>query len=731
MTTPVYYQIRQLVISPSETFLAICTEHTVHIAVLPDSSRLKDTDRSPLKLKTYQLGPTTHVIPESPLATILWHPLAAATSSTDCLVTVTAEAAVRVWELDRSNHWSFERPSLAIDLRKLADGVSGDQDFEPSGFGKNRGFSVDDFDMEVAAACFGGQGLPEEDAWAGMTLWTAMRNGDIYALCPLLPSKWQPTVTTIPSLSMSAVSRMATIAGDDVDDDDRRAADQQYEWVQEIDNDEPLTIDSMDGNVQYEVRLRPQNPSAIPRLQGPFELGLDDEDADLEISDIFSFPSQLDERDLVSGEDDFDDMSTNIAPSIPFTTLCLATTSNVVHIALDLDGVSGQWLPKRGRSTFGVPSPDSKELSLVESIDLQSASSVASSAPWPIFTTDPLNSYGVFVTTSSHIHSISISDWMSRLAAELEGDGIVDSGLRTRLDTSCQHQVLNLDEIISVTEPMLDGLSAPCIINNTSLGYFLLTSSGSAAFAASFDQAHLRQSLIGSSSPTLASISPEHLNRQFIKIAEGMDTNDYESLPTRAPYAPPNILYENPMLPIEQMRKNISPQLRKTLTEKPMRLSPACLDVMTSAHRTISAQTSQIEIAAAELFRKCERLKEELINRVKQMSELADKLQHLHNLNGEATEERKTHEERITIAQEKQKTLVQRYETLRRKAARIGSGNRELSVKEIAWVDEINTLGQNVGLSEEDEGGMAPLLSRFDTVSSSFVFSLSRASVSV
>ncbi len=263
LATPVYYQIRQLVISPSGHFLAICTEHTVHIAFLPDYSRLADQTASPLKLTTRQLGPTTHVIPESPLASVVWHPLAASGLSTDCLITVTAEAAVRIWELDKSNKWSFERPALAIDLRKLADGVSCDQDFQPSGFGKNRGFSVDDFDMEVASTCFGGQGLDDEDAWASMTLWTAMRNGDIYALCPLLPSKWRPTSTTIPSLSTSAVSRMATIAGEEADPDERRAADQQYEWVQEIDDEEPL-------DDSQETRLRPQNPSAIPRLQGPF-----------------------------------------------------------------------------------------------------------------------------------------------------------------------------------------------------------------------------------------------------------------------------------------------------------------------------------------------------------------------------------------------------------------------------------------------------------------------------
>lgn len=39
--TPVADDIRQLVISPNSTFLAIPTTHTIHICILPDPSLLK------------------------------------------------------------------------------------------------------------------------------------------------------------------------------------------------------------------------------------------------------------------------------------------------------------------------------------------------------------------------------------------------------------------------------------------------------------------------------------------------------------------------------------------------------------------------------------------------------------------------------------------------------------------------------------------------------------------
>ncbi|KAI1608794.1 hypothetical protein EDD36DRAFT_93522 [Exophiala viscosa] len=715
----IYYQIRQIAISPSGLFLAISTEHTVHIAVLPPTSRLTEHDRSPLKLKTYQLGPTIHVIPESPLASVLWHPLAASTVSADCIVTITAEAAVRVWELDRSNKWSFERPALAIDLRKLADGVSCDQDFEPSGFGKTRGFSVDDFDMEVSAACFGGHGRDEEDAWAGMTLWTAMRNGDIYALCPLLPAKWKPTSTTIPSLSTNAVSRMASIAGEDVDVDERRAADQQYEWVQEIDNDDPVHLDSVDG-LAAEVRLRPQNPSAIPRLQGPFAIQPEDDTSELEISDIFVFASTIDEHDLMVEEDD-EDFDQFASHGVPFTTICVATTTNEALFAIDLDGVSGQWLPKKGKSAFSVPTSDAKDLILIDTLTFES-SSLNVANDWPMFTGDAVHNFNLFLTAPKQIYSFSLNEWIMHLAAELTGTEPLDPGFKTRLETTCESQVCVTNKLLQVDEAA-DILSAPAIVDDISLGYFILSKAKSSAYVVFFDQAHLQASTIGPSSPELTATSPSRLNPQHVRIAEQEDPNELETVPTRSPYVPNKVFYANHLNPLEQMKQRLPPNLKRAIAEKPMRLSPGVLEIMTATHRTISAQSGELEKAAAELFRRCERLREELGNQVKQMSELAQRLQHLKSGGDEDEDgnvtDKKSVETRIQDARERQSSLMARYEALRRKVGRVGSAKRELSTRETVWIEEIDALGRNVGVSDDaqENGDLASRLDkRFEEV---------------
>ncbi len=708
-------QIRKLIISPSGAFLAICTEDTIRIAVLPESSRLAQDLDSALKVKTFQLGPTTHAKPEAALVSVLWHPLAVSTPSTDCLVTVTANAAVRIWEIDRTNQWSFERPALAIDLRKLADGVSCDQDFQPSKFGTNRGFSVDDIDMEVAASCFGGRAGDNEDAWSSMTLWTAMKNGDIYALCPLIPSRWLPTTTTIPSLTTSAVSRMATIAAEDSDPDERRAADQQYEWVQEIDDEEP--VGNTKGLDNVEVRYRPDNPSAIPRLQGPYSLELEDDALDIEVTDLVVFPPHLDENDLYSGEDDYDPLEETNLTGLPFTTLLLATSDGQVHVALEAEGISGQWLPKKGRSTFSVPGSRGQDLALVETIrvsdEIDNNSAIIS------FSRDSTHEHSAFVTDGSSAWSISLDDWAARVTEETSGDVEIGAGLKIRLETTCRSQISIISHVLSTRDE--GPISAPIVLDDSEVGHFLLTASPSKPYGASFDQPHIGLSNPGHS--MFDSAQSQDLEKQLVQF-EAAEDSATEPIPTRPIYSPPRILYQHPEQPINQLVQKLHIKQKAVLKEQPMRLSPAMLDIMTSAHRSISRQTTELESAAAELFRRCDRLREELGDQVKQMSELADRLQRLRGGDdddyGSEKKAKKNSDERLQVAKERQAAMIKRYEALRKKVGKVGMGKKELSAKETTWVAEIEALNNSVGENTEDNNatsGDGTLMGRYQSVS--------------
>lgn len=686
---PVYEQIRQIIPSPNRAFLAIVTDHTVHVTVLPDSSHLSSEDTAPIRVKTYQLGPTTHVIPESPVVSALWHPLGLHSNTGGCLLTITADAAVRVWEVDRNNHWSFDRPTLAVDLRKLVDGTSSDQDFTPSGFGKSKGFSADTFDMEVASACFGGTGTEGEDAWAPMTLWIAMRPGDLYALCPLLPSKWQAPSTTIPSLSAAIVPKLAALESDPVDyQDELTACRQQYEWLKEIDNQEPALLPPDSGAIPgSEVLMRPANPSAIPRLQGPFRFNTDEEIDDLDLCDILVMAAKADIDDLMMGEDD--ELAMDGEDKLCITVICLSNGSGRVHVCLELDGVGGQWLPHGRRNVFMRPLSEPSDLVLAESLDTVREGH-QKLAGWPTFTKDVHSRYDFFLTTASNVTFFSLSSWAQRLETELQSEDT--SGSAFRLRVLCEGLMSQRVPILEVGEEdaalahQPDHLATSLVYYDYDLGYLLLTCYGSGPYAAIMDASET------SISSVTEAVRP-------VGQVQGLPT----FTPRRPPYQVPGVFYSGN--PFDSFVDKYVPHRHRTILKEQIRLSPATLDLVTAAHRILSAHTNALERAASDLFRRCERLQGEMRDQLKQMSDVSERIKDASsetNGDGSRTEGSRgaALEKRLQQARDNQSQLVQRYESLRNKLMK--SGGRPLSEKEKSWVSEVQTLSDSFEDSERE-----------------------------
>jgi len=263
------------------------------------------------------------------------------------LATVTADASVRLWEFNRDNKWSSDSPSLALDLKKLIMGSSEEDSFAPDSIGKSRRFSVDNVGLEVASACFGGTGASNESAWSAMTMWIAMKGGDIYALCPLLPSRWQPSATLISSLSTAAVAKAAS-KGNEVSPElaEERQSIDQLEWIRDVDSQEPSLLDAED-EYSPEIFRRPFHPGPIPRLQGPFQTLSEDVDEDLDLSDIHVIAAKLDEEEFLGDDDSESDADLIDENGTSASVVALMTRSGRVYVCLDLEGVEGQWLPRR------------------------------------------------------------------------------------------------------------------------------------------------------------------------------------------------------------------------------------------------------------------------------------------------------------------------------------------------------------------------------------------------
>ena len=694
--------IRQLIPSPDGSLLAILTTHTAHIAILPDSKHLILPGREPIRTKTYTLGPTTHILSQSQIVSGLWHPLGL---GGHCFVTVTVDAILRLWELSLDNRWSFDSPTLAIDLRKLAYATSAEDDTTPAGVRRNRGFSLDGLDMEVASCCFGGSAGQSEMGWASMTLWIAMKEGDIYALCPLLPSRWQCPDSILSSLTSAVVAKASFLQEDRaLDEENRRLYLEQYQFVSDIDKQDPILVTGeFDYSPEARRYERPSNPGSLPSLQGPFEILPSAAEEDLELSDIYVVPAKSDSDE--SGFDD-DDPECSRANSIHFSisAICIATKGGRVLVLLDLAGVEARWLSStRPQVKHIADSPEPRELLLLEALETMMQGQQQSNE-WPSFSPDPHSSSSFFLSNSQGIHLLSLSPSLQSLNDEFgNSDG---SCSKFRLDVLIK-EPRSLRKCILQRRQTNDEITddyfhPPIVVSDSDLGYFLLTACGNQAQAA---------------------VLAEHGVKQFSEPSgEPLDElEDKAELLTlgspRYPYQPPQSLRDQSSIS-RLLDTYVQPRHRTSMAEE-IRLSASTLDVMTEAHRILSQETHRLGLAASDLFRRCERLKEEFHDQVRQAHETGSRVNAI--LDDDEAEHEDEYEDsnsdkkkalrynelsrRLERVKTRQEHLTERYENLKHTTARFGG--RDLSHEEKTWMAEINKLLVSVLGSEpleEEEG---------------------------
>ena len=670
--------------SPNQDLLAVLTSHTVHICILPDSSHLYAQDATPFKPKFWTLGPTTHVTSRSAVVSALWHPLGV---NGTALVTVTEDAVVRVWELSTADRWTFDSASLAIDLKRLADGTSSDQDFGVSVSATNKGFSPDTFDMEVAAACFPARG---SGGWSPMTLWVAMTCGDVYALCPLLPRFWAPPPTLIPALSVSIVATVAATEDDfEASAEARLLAQQQLDWMSDLDSQEPKVVEGSLGEPEVEVYSRPTRPGVIPKLQGPFEFDLnpeDEQDDEVELKDIYVIGEKANTADLMTGEDDELEMDDDNETGLSLTVICLLSTSGQVKICLDVDGVEAQWLPHRSKrsSRSFAPAPQTPSLLTFQTFDTLKPVEVTPES-WPMFSGDVTSRYSFYITHPAGITYVSLAPWVFRLESELQGES--DAGAEFRIDLLAKGQGSERERIYTQARGQ-NTLAAATAIRDPDLGYFVLSATHQDPVVLFFDTPESQ--VVPRESPV---VIPEQIDLAPQEIG-------WEARPL---FYPSDALNHRSALPawIDHLKTG----RRRPLFQQELRLSMATLEVFHEGHKLVSSEVSEINDAVAELFRKCENLQDELRQQIKAANEAKTRIDRITGEDSPDDDPPVSHNDvtvdRLHRARERHEELVGRMEKLKRQLSRATS--RDLSDKERAWADEVRTLSGGILGPETDE----------------------------
>ena len=321
----------------------------------------------------------------------------------------------------------------------------------------------------------------------------------------------------------------------------------------------------------------------------------------------------------------------------------------------------------------------------------------ASTSEWPTFTPDIGSRYSFFTTHSKGVFFFSVSPWIQNLEKELQNSSHVGTQFRldilTKGSGTLRERILDIEQSDEGSD---EAVSACIVLQDSDLGYFLLTASGEQPQAVDLDAPD--DSLL----PEINGTTDLDLESDFKLLTMG---------PARTAYQPPESLWAESTLPIF-LDQNTSGRHKKTFKEE-IRLSSFTLGLMTEAHRILSEETYQLGIAAADLFRRCERLVDEFRDQIRRVRDTALRIDQINDEDADDYEEKDTArggakiEERLEQAKARQENIIARHEALRKKLT--SACRRDLSEKEKAFISEVDTLGKALleadNKEEKDDSG--------------------------
>lgn len=279
---------------------------------------------------------------------------------------------------------------------------------------------------------------------------------------------------------------------------------------------------------------------------------------------------------------------------------------------------------------------------------------------------------------------LSLDPWVQNLESELQSTANV--GTAFRIDVLANSSGTLRERILDFRRDQHrhGGTPAAAItLHDSDMGYFLLTAVDDVPMAAVLDGPD--------SSP----------NNDFDVVttddlAQSMDMLALR--PTRSPYVPPSSLWERSMLPTF-LDSQVQNRHKKALEEE-IRLSSATLDLMTHAHRILSQETHALGVAAADLFRRCERLQDELRDQISRVKEAANRIdQAIDN----EVDQRKENEEsdgqgrvenRLENVRARQEKLLARF--YQKKSQFAQCQGKDLSENEQCWIADTQKLQKSL-----------------------------------
>ena len=333
-----------------------------------------------------------------------------------------------------------------------------------------------------------------------------------------------------------------------------------------------------------------------------------------------------------------------------------------------------------------------------QSIDTAQAGRLSGpESAWPLFSADPHSAYSIFVTHEGGIIYLSFSPWAERI--EQEASANARAGSELRLETVLKSNTTATQRLLDRTGEDDEAgnderLAASVLFGRVGLGNLLLTASRNRPFVQVLDYAE-------------AAVLPDTPSRALHEL--GSHARETALRKHRDPYkVAPDLLTE---LPLDAfVRSQQQGSNRGAFTEK-MEISHATASMLTDTHRMVSMHTHSVGMAAAELFRQCERMLSEFRDQIRSIKELTFRVESVVDAaaedgsSGQDVRPKSGGEEgakrRLEQARSRHADLTTRYDALQKKEALLSE--HVVSEREEAWRDELYQLKYNVLGPAEDE----------------------------
>lgn len=322
------------------------------------------------------------------------------------------------------------------------------------------------------------------------------------------------------------------------------------------------------------------------------------------------------------------------------------------------------------------------------------------SSPNQSITPDVHTDFSFFVSHASGVFYVSLEPWIRKLETELsepQSEG-ADFRLKRLLESgsSVVEQPISRQPSDSART-----VTSSAVIEDGNVGYLLLTTVDNEPQAVILD------------APEDGMPTEEEL-AQYMEVAG-------PSREIREPWQPPKELWES-----FDLRGSLDiPNRHKASLKEEIRLSPASLEVLMSAHRVLAAHTDKLQHAVSDLFNRCQRLQDEYRDQIYRAAQLVPKIDAVTGNDdddaGSGSEANGSVqiEERLDKVKTRQDELNSRYQSLRRKMASIGG--TELSDKEAALIEEFQTMEGSLDrtkrtLTDDIDGSEVPAWQRLEKV---------------